>query len=114
MGDRLLDSGGVEAQDLDPACVRTPRQDGRERVDRAPRQRRVGVRLDVDLHLEPGRDEVEQLIDEQRPLGGRSPLAVEQPPREHIGGAPLVRPPGERGPERQVRRRAGTPARRRA
>ena len=60
------------------------------------------MRLDVDLHRERARDEVEQLIDEQRSLGGRSPLAVEQPPREHVGGAPLVRPPGERGPERQV------------
>lgn len=73
MSDRLLDSGDVEAEDLNPACVRTPRQDGGERVDRAPRQRRVGVRFDVDLHREPGRDEVEQLIDEQRSLGGRSP-----------------------------------------
>jgi hypothetical protein len=92
----------VEAQDLNPARVRTPRQDARERVDRAPRQRRVGVRLDVDLHHEPGRDEVEQLIDEQGSLGGRLPLAVKQPPREHIGGSPLVRPPSERGRERQV------------
>jgi hypothetical protein len=33
----------VEAQDLDPSRVATPRQDGRERVDRAPRQRRVGA-----------------------------------------------------------------------
>ena len=46
MSGRLLDSGGVEAEDLNPARVRTPRQDGGERVDRAPRQRRVGVRLD--------------------------------------------------------------------
>ena len=45
MSDRLLDSGDVEAEDLNPACVRTPRQDGGERVDRAPRQRRVGVRF---------------------------------------------------------------------
>jgi hypothetical protein len=43
VGDRLLASGGVEAQDLDPARVATPRQDGRELVDRAPRQRRVGA-----------------------------------------------------------------------
>ena len=64
VGDRLLDGGGVEAQDLDPARVRTPRQDGRERVGRAPRQRRVGVRLDVELHREPGRHEVEHLIDQ--------------------------------------------------
>jgi hypothetical protein len=92
----------VEAQDLDATRVRTPRQEGRERVDRASRQRGVGVRLDVELHREPGRDEVEHLIDQERSLGGRSALAVEQPPREHIGDGPLVRPPGERGPERQV------------
>ncbi len=103
MGDRLLDSGGVEAQDLDPARVRAPRQDGRERVDRASRQRRVGVRLDVDLHGKRRRDEIEHLIQEQRMLDARSPLAVKQPTREQLGGRPLVRPPNQRGRERQVR-----------
>ena len=35
------------------------------------------MRLDVELHGEPGRDEVEHLIDQQRSLGGRFPLVVE-------------------------------------
>lgn len=77
MGNRLLDGGGVETEHLDPARVRSARRHGRERVDGAPGQCRVGVRLDVALHREPGRDEVEHLIDKQRSLGGRFPLLIE-------------------------------------
>ena len=86
MRDRLLDRGGVEAEDLDPAGVRTLRKERGERIDRTSRQSRIGVRLDVELQCEPGWHDVENLIDEQRRLGARSPLAVEQPPREDVGG----------------------------
>jgi hypothetical protein len=47
---RPLDRGGTEAENLDPIGVGTAREDPRQRLDRAPRERLVGVRLDVELH----------------------------------------------------------------
>jgi hypothetical protein len=73
------------------------------RLNRPARQARVGVRLDIELEEELGRNGIEQLAEHEGPLAARLPTSITQAPGEDLGRAALVGPSVERRPQGEQR-----------
>ena len=74
-----------------------------DRSGGAPRERGVGVGLDLELERRAWRRELEQLVEQQRTLLAGSAVALTQPSRPDLRRGALVRPARERRAELEQR-----------
>ena len=74
-----------------------------DRTGGAPRERGVGVGLDLKLERRARRRELEQLVEQQRTLLAGSAVALTQPSRPDLRRGALVRPARERRAELEQR-----------
>ena len=95
--------GREEAEDL-AACPRgVVGEPVADRSGGAPRERGVGVGLDLELERRVWWREPEQLVEQKRRLLAWSAVALTQPPRPDLRRGALMRPARERGAELEQR-----------
>ena len=98
-----LACGREEAEDL-AACPRgVVGESVADRSGGAPRERGVGVGLDLELERRVWWRELEQLVEQKRTLLAWSAVALTQPPRPDLRRGALMRPARERGAELEQR-----------